>query len=185
MNLRDNYDTREHLMGILKAEIIKDDGSAETLFEDKNQIVVDSGYLIRQFLVNDENTKGIKYIAFGDMNLTEKDDTKNIRPATCNDYKLDNEVFRKEVTYDLIEDDYGYGVVFSVILEKDECNGSTGEQLITEYALLSESIYGNTAPEEKQGKNIMFSRKTRAAIYKDYEMKLKFSWTIYFKKVCE
>jgi len=177
--------TKKNIIGIVKCERLDDENNViETIFQEKNLIVSDSGYLFSRFMAG-EDIKGIKYIVLGDMNLDESDDLKNVRPPSCNDYELENEVFRKEVDVETYEDVGGYGVTFSIVLEKDECNGSNGEQLITEYGLLSESVYKNTGNDDKDDKNIMFSRKTRAAIYKNYEMRLKFSWTIYFKKTCD
>jgi hypothetical protein len=178
MKLIEKFSLNENIFGILKVEDITNN---KILFEDKNLIVDGAGYLFSQFLSGVEVT-GIKYIALGDMGLTENDDLKNVRPPVCTDYKLDNEVYRKEVSVEPFEDDYGYGINYSIILEKDECNGSTGKQLIAEYGLLSDSLYNNTINEDKNGRNILFSRKTKSAIYKDYEIRMKISWTIYFKK---
>jgi hypothetical protein len=179
MNLKDVFDTK-NIIGILKVEDITND---KILFEDKNLIVEGAGYLLANFISGNQ-VSGIKYIAIGDMNLTSNDDLENVRPPACTDYKLDNEVFRKEASIEPFEDDYGYGVRYSIILEKDECNGANGKQLITEYGLLSESVYQNTGNDDKDGKNILFSRKTKSAIFKDYEIRLKITWTIYFKKSC-
>jgi hypothetical protein len=180
MNLTDVLDNKM-MMGILKVEDIQNN---KVLFEDKNLIVEGAGYLLASFMAG-EDVKGVKYIGIGDMNLTEKDDLKNVRPPVCVDYELDNEVYRKEADITPFEDDYGFGIKYSIIIDKDECNGSDGKQLITEYGLFSESVYKNTGNSDKDGKNILFSRKTKSAIYKDFEMKLKLTWTIYFKKSCK
>ena len=181
MELKDKFKTNENLIGILKVEDLSNN---KVLFEDKNLIVEGAGYLFAQF-ISGKPVSGIKYIAVGDMGLTENDDLKNVRPPACTDYKLDNEVFRKEADVEFFEDNYGFGVTYSIVLEKAECNGSIGKQLITEYGLLSESVYENTGNTDKDGRNILFSRKTKSAIFKDYEIKMKISWTIYFKKNCE
>ena len=164
--------------GRLKVEDITNN---KVLFEDKNLIVNGAGYILSQFIAN-MNVEGIKYIAVGDMNMTDSD--SDVRPPSCNDYKLDNEVYRKEVDIETFEDNFGYGINFSIILQKNECNGESGRQLITEYGLLSSSIYQNTGNDDKDGRNILFSRKTKSPIYKDYEISLKITWTIYFKKNC-
>jgi len=179
MKLIDKF-SLNNIEGVLKVENITEN---KILFEEKNLIVEGAGYLLSSFVAG-QPLEGIKYIAVGDMNLSENDDLKNVRPPSCTDYKLENEVFRKEATIENFEDDYGYGTRFTIILEKNECNGSEGKQLITEYGLLSSSTYSNTGNSDKDGKNILFSRKTKSAIYKDYEMALKISWTIYFKKSC-
>jgi hypothetical protein len=184
MKFKDDYLVGKQILeGNLKCEDITNTDSVE-LFSDKNQIVVDSGFLIRQFLINDPDVKGIDHISFGDMNMDQTGNVKDVRPTDCKDFKLDNSVFSKQVDIETFDDDYGYGVLFSVIMEKDECNGSDGSQLITEYGLFSSTIYSNTGDENKDGENIMFSRKTRSGIFKDFEMRLKFTWTIYFKKTC-
>jgi hypothetical protein len=180
MNLKDAF-SLDQITGILKVEDLTNN---KIIFEDKNLIVEGAGYLLASF-IGGKDISGIKYIAVGDMNLTEKDDLKNVRPPACTDYKLDNEVFRKEADIEPFEDGYGYGVRYSIVLNKDECNGSDGKQLLTEYGLLSSSVYENTGNSDKDGRNILFSRKTKSAIYKDYEMKLKITWTIYFKKTCK
>jgi len=180
MIFKDTIPLNDVITGILEVEDITNN---KVLFIDKNLIVEGASYLLASFIAGKE-PKGIKYIAVGDMSLNEKDDLKNVRPPVCTDYKLDNEVFRKEATIETFEDDFGYGNKYSIILEKNECNGSDGEQLITEYGLLSDTLYSNTGNDDKDGKNILFSRKTKSAIYKDYEMAIKISWTIYFKKSC-
>ena len=180
MAFKDVFNISDKIVGILKVENLTEN---KIIFEDKNLIVESAGYLLSSFLAG-KQVSGIKYIAVGDMGLTEKDDLKNVRSPVCTDYKLDNEVFRKEAAITPFEDNYGYGIRYSIILEKDECNGSTGEQLITEYALLSDSVYSNSDNKDKNGRNIMFSRKTKSAIYKNFEISLKITWTIYFKKEC-
>jgi len=180
MFLKDLIDTEKNLIGILKVEDLEKN---KVLFEDKNLILNGAAFLMSQFLFGNQ-VEGIKYIAVGDMGLTENDNVRDVRPPVCTDYKLDNEVFRKEVDSEYFEDNYGYGIKYSIVIEKDECNGSTGKQLITEYGLLSGSIYKDEKNEDKNGRNILFSRKTRAGIYKDYEMRLKITWIIYFKKLC-
>ena len=178
MTLLDIFDNK--IKGILKVTDLENN---KVIFEDSNLIVSDASFLLREFLAGND-IKGIKYIAVGDMNLTSKDDVENVRPPACTDYELDHEVYRKEVEISSGEDEYGYFVNYSIILEKDECNGVTGKQLITEYGLLSESVYTDTNNKQKLNKNIMFSRKTRAAIYKDFEMRMRLDWKIYFKKNC-
>jgi hypothetical protein len=175
---KDSYDVNKNIFeGVLKCV---DLSSGQTLFEEHNQIVVDSGLILREFLANNADAEGIKYISFGDMQMDPSKNVRDVRPPLFDDWKLDNEVFRKEVEIKKVEDVYGYGVEYSVVIEKDEMNGSTGEQLITEYGLLSGSIHTDNI--EKLNTNMMFSRKTRAGIFKDYEMRLKFIWTIYFVK---
>jgi len=152
----------------------------EVLFEDKNQIVADSGLILREFLGNNKNAEGIKTIAFGDMKMDPAKNVRDVRPASFNDWKLQNKVYEKDVEIEMVEDEFGYGVSFTAIIEKDEMNGSMGEQLITEYGLFSGMVHTDNV--ERDGNKIMFSRKTRSGIFKDYEMKLKFIWTIYFIK---
>jgi len=184
MDFKDEYLVGKQILeGNLKCEDISGETSKE-IFSDRNQIVVDSGFLIRQFLVNDKDAKGIEYIAFGDMGMSPTGNVREVRPTDCKDFRLDNEVYKKDIEFETFDDDYGYGVRFSVVLEKDECNGADGSQLITEYGLFSSTLYKNTGDSNKENRNIMFSRKTRAGIFKDFEMRLKFTWTIYFKKTC-
>ena len=100
MELKDKFKTNENLIGILKVEDLSNN---KVLFEDKNLIVEGAGYLFAQF-ISGKPVSGIKYIAVGDMGLTENDDLKNVRPPACTDYKLDNEVFRKEADVEFFED---------------------------------------------------------------------------------
>jgi len=176
MNLVEEYSGKNIYEGRLTCINLSDN---EVIFDDKNQIVADSGLMLREF-ISGSDMKGIKYISFGDMSMNPKKNVRDVRPALYSDWKLDNEVFRKEVSIEKIEDEFGYGVSFTAIIEKDEMNGSEGEQLITEYGLLSASVHVDNV--QKNNTNIMFSRKTRAGIFKDFEMKLKFVWTIYFVK---
>ena len=57
--------------------------------------------------------------------------------------------------------------------------------MIVEYGLLSDSVYQNTGNPDKDGRNILFSKKTKYPIFKDFEIRLKVTWTIYFKKNCD
>lgn len=177
MKIVETYNNKNVYEGYLKCI---NDTTNEVLFEDHNQIVVDSGLILREFLANNVDARGITKMVFGDMNMDPAKNVRDVIPTTYNDWKLINPIHEVDVKVDKMEDDFGYGVTFTGVIEKDEMNGSNGEQLITEYGLFSGMYHSDNV--EKDGHRIMFSRKTRSGIFKDFEMKLKFIWTIYFVK---
>jgi len=108
----------------------------------------------------------ISQIYFGDMNLVPTDDLKNINPPALTDTDLANKLYAKATTKTIETYADHPAIRYETTLNKNEFNGD-GEQLITEYALATIN-------------NRIFTRKTRAAIYKDNESTLKFVWWLVF-----
>ncbi|BES79824.1 hypothetical protein [Yersinia phage vB_Yru_GN1] len=151
--------------GFLKVERILKDGTVQQLGEEQNLVVNMAANILRDLMFGDDQERIIK-MHFGDMNLGPTDDTQNVAAPNLTDTALINKLYEKNVDKSSITRDGHPAIAYSVVLETDEFNGS-GSQLITEYALATST-------------DRIFSRKTRAAVYKDSESSLKFTWTLVF-----
>lgn len=164
--LQDNYTPANKYIagGFLKVEKVLDDGTIKEVFDEKNLVLNIASDILRDLMFGDNER--VEKIQFGDMNLSANDDTRNVAAPTLSDTSLINNLFEKNL--DKTKSTYGGypAIEYSCTLEKTEFNGS-GEQLITEFALVT-------------GAGRLFTRKTRAAIYKDSETKLKFTWWLVF-----
>lgn len=157
--------TSNNIIGIVKAEKLVD-GQWVKLMEENNLVVDNSSTVLRDLMFGDAD-KTITKMCFGDMNLADSDDVKNVAAPNLADMDLDHQVYEKAVTKAKTSYENSPAIEYSCILEVSESNG-VGSQLITEYGL-------------KTGDNNLFSRKTRSGIYKDNESVLKFTWIIVFK----
>lgn len=151
--------------GFLKVQdITLGEDAAVELFDEQNLVLNQASDVLRDLMFGDDER--ISKIYFGDMSLSVNDDTRNVANPELTDTALINKLHEKSLN--LTKTTYGGypAIEYSCVLEKAEFNGS-GEQLITEFALVSNG-------------NRLFTRKTRAAIYKDSETRLKFTWWLVF-----
>lgn len=151
--------------GFLRVERILKDGTSVQLGEEQNLVVNMAATILRDLMFGDDQERIIK-MHFGDMKLIATSDTQNVAGPSVSDTALINKLYEKNVEKAITTRDNNPAIAYSVVLEADEFNG-TGTQLITEYALATSS-------------DKIFSRKTRAAVYKDPESSLKFTWTLVF-----
>ena len=153
------------LEGYLKAERLTESGSWE-LFDEQNLVLDQATETLRNLMFGDA-AQAITRIKFGDMNLDPAvDNVSTVAAPSVTDTTLVNEVFEKVATSTKVVYSGSPAIQYEVILDANEFNG-TGSQLITEYALANAS-------------NVIFTRKTRAAIFKDAESTLRFTWTLVF-----
>ena len=167
MNRLKPEDFGDHgMLGIVQVERIYKDGRVVVEDELKNLVLNGSATILRDLMFGD-NSQRISKIHFGDMGLTESSDLKNVAPPQPTDTKLARKLYEKSTSK--VQGTYnGYPcIIYTVTLIETEFNGPTGQQLITEYALATDT-------------DALFTRKTRAAIYKDSESSLKFTWTLVF-----
>lgn len=151
--------------GILKVERLnKDTGEWDLEFEEKNLVLSGATSILRDIMFGD--AQQITKMYFGNMNLTIGDNLVNVAPPEFSNIALINKQFEKVITKTKIVYTGSPAIQYQVTLLETEFNG-TGTQLITEYGLANNSAK-------------LFSRKTRAAIYKDIESTLKFTWIIVF-----
>lgn len=139
--------------------------SWDLIYEDHNLIVNKAREILRDLMFGDSNNL-ISSIQFGDMNLGETDDIKNVPEASLNDTGLIHKLYEKDVTKRKVTVEQSPGIEYTCILGLDELNGD-GSQLLTEYGLFTEG-------------GEMFAKKNRAGIFKDSDSSLKFVWTIIF-----
>lgn len=151
--------------GFLRVDRILKDGTVVQLGEEQNLVVNMAATILRDLMFGNDQERIIK-MHFGDMKLKDTDDTKNVAGPSVSDTALINKLYEKNVDKAITTRDNNPAIAYSVVLEADEFNG-TGSQMITEYALATSS-------------DKIFSRKTRAAVYKDAESSLKFTWTLVF-----
>lgn len=151
--------------GYLLVERIFKNGTTEVVFHEKNLVVNLAAKILRDLMYGTESERIIK-IHFGDMNLNESSNLKQVAPPNLTDESLLNKLYEKEATRSLVDYDGNPAITYVTTLNEEEFNG-TGEQIITEYALATST-------------NRIFTRKTRAAVYKDNESSLKFTWTLVF-----
>ena len=164
MNLTDTCE-KPTLEGYLHVYKVNDDGTEQEIFVEQNLVVNQASWILRDLMFG-SNEDRISQIYFGDMNLVPTDDLKNINPPALSDTDLANHLYSKETTKTIETYADHPAIRYETTLNKNEFNGD-GEQLITEYAL---ATIGNR----------IFTRKTRAAIYKDNESTLKFVWWLVF-----
>jgi len=164
--LIDEHSASKNLIdGILKVDKLVDGKWVEHQSEQFNLVVAEASYILRDLMFGGEER--ISKIQFGDMNLNPAtDDLRNIDSPLVTDTSLANMLYEKDVTKSIIEYGTHPAIKYEVILERTEFNGN-GEQLITEFALATDQ-------------NRIFTRKTRAAIYKDNETSFKFTWYLVF-----
>lgn len=157
---------RHKLIGLVKVETKKvGDNEWKVHDEFQNLVLNGSALILRNLMYNDIDER-ISKIVFGDMNLTEDDDLKNVEDPDVTDVSLDNKLFEKACTSELTTYNGNPAIIYTTIIEASEFNGS-GTQLITEYGLANSY-------------DRLFTRKTRAAIFKDNESSIKFTWTLVF-----
>lgn len=141
-------------------------GDDEEVIVDEENLVLNSGSeILRDVMFGDPAQ--VTKIVFGDMNLDPNvDDIVNVTPPELTDTTLINQLFEKPLA--LAKTLYGGfpAVKYEATIEDFEFNGG-GQQLITEFGLANAS-------------NILFSRKTRSAIFKDSESSLTFIWYLVF-----
>ena len=162
----DEHNRRDKLLdGILKVEK-KVEGLWTPYHEEEfNLVVAQASYILRDLMFG--GSEVITKIEFGDMGLNpQTDDLRNVDDPNIADTELTNKLYEKAITKSVV--DYGShpAIKYEVILEREEFNGS-GEQLITEFALATDN-------------NRIFTRKTRASIFKDNETSFKFTWYLVF-----
>lgn len=151
--------------GFLLVERVFKDGTTKVEFHEKNLVVNLAANILRDLMFGNESERIVK-IHFGDMNLNESSNLKQVEPPVLTDIALINKLYEKTATRSLIDYDGNPAITYVTTLDENEFNG-TGEQIITEYALATST-------------NRIFTRKTRAAVYKDSESSLKFTWTLVF-----
>jgi hypothetical protein len=165
--LIDNSATQDAVMGVLRVESRKGSQQEFTMVgeDEKNLILNNASTLLRNIMFGDGTI--ITKIHFGDMNLTKTDNLVDVLPPALTDMALTRKLYEKDVTKE--KGDYAGdpAIKYSVTLARNEFNG-TGIQIITEYALASAAAS-------------LFSRKTKAAVFKDSETELRFTWWIVFK----
>lgn len=166
MKLVDEHKKRDNLIdGILKVERVLEDGTVVPHHEEQfNLVVSEASYILRDLMFGDEER--IDKIHFGDMNLGVGDDIKNVDSPSLADKELANKLYQKTVTREKTTYGGHPAIKYVCTLERDEFNGD-GEQLITEFALATNN-------------QRIFTRKTRAGIYKDNETSFKFTWYLVF-----
>lgn len=152
--------------GYLKVERKGADGQWLTEWDEKNLVVDNAANILRDLVFGDAN-RHITKILFGDMNLRDTDDTKNVAAPDHADTALINKLYEKAVTKTKITYNGAPAIQYVVTLEESEFNGTGGAQMITEYSLSTADLS-------------IFTRKTRAAVYKDSESSLRFTWTLVF-----
>lgn len=152
--------------GYLKVERLNvTTGDWEVEFHEKNLVLDFASTVLRDLMFGDEISR-ITKIFFGDMGLVPPADMQNVAAPQPTDVALTNKLYEKVATKTKITYAGSPAIEYVVTLEAAEFNG-TGSQLITEYAL------GNDI-------NQIFTRKTRAAVYKDAESTLRMTWTLVF-----
>ncbi len=151
--------------GVLVCIANKGTPKEKVVFEEKNLVLNSGSEIMRDILYGDSDQ--VTKIVFGDMNLDPNvDDVINVAAPALTDTGLVNSLYEKALA--LSKTTYGGfpSVRYEGTLTEGEFNGS-GEQLITEFGL------ANASDE-------LFSRKTRAAIFKTAETSLTFIWYIVF-----
>lgn len=166
MKLTDEHKNRDNLIdGVLKVDKLVN-GSWVTHHEEQFNLVVSlASYILRDLMF--DGAERIDSIHFGDMGLDPAvDNVRDVDSPLLGDIALANKLYEKPVTKSVT--DYGGhpAIEYVAILDKTEFNGS-GEQLITEFALATSA-------------DRIFTRKTRAAIYKDNETTFRFTWFLVF-----
>lgn len=166
MKLVDEHKKRDSLIdGILKVEKVLEDGTVVPHHEEQfNLVVSEASYILRDLMFGDNER--IDKIHFGDMGLTVGDDLKNVESPSLADTELDNKLYEKVVTKEKTTYGGHPAIKYVTTLERNEFNGD-GEQLITEFSLATNN-------------QRIFTRKTRAGIYKDNETSFRFSWILCF-----
>lgn len=150
--------------GHLRVERVYDDGTVTVEFDEQNLVVNEASNILRDLMFGDNQE--ITKIHFGDMSLNVGDDLKNIASPKLTDTALINKLYEKNTSKEKAIYGGHPAIKYIAVLEKAEFNGD-GEQLITEFSLAT-------------GTNRIFTRKTRAAIYKDNESSLRFIWWLVF-----
>lgn len=150
--------------GHLRVERVYDDGTVTIEFDEQNLVVNEASNILRDLMFGDNQE--ITKIHFGDMSLDVGDDLKNIASPELTDTALVNKLYEKNTSKEKAIYGGHPAIKYIAVLEKAEFNGD-GEQLITEFSLAT-------------GTNRIFTRKTRAAIYKDNESSLRFIWWLVF-----
>lgn len=163
MNTKD--DTRPAMEGIFQCFKKTTKKDWYLVLEEHNLVVNKASVILRDLMFGDTG-KLINRMFYGDMGLTEEDDTKNVAQPQPTDTAMINKIYEKAVSKRKVTYQESPAIEYTTILNEDECNG-TGSQLITEYGLVNEL-------------DELFAKKNRAAIYKDGETSLKFVWTIVF-----
>lgn len=166
MKLVDEHKKRDRLIdGILKVERVMEDGTLVPHHEEEfNLVVSEASYILRDLMFGDNER--IDKIHFGDMNLIVGNDLKNVKSPSLSNTKLDNKLYQKIVTREKTIYGGHPSIQYVCTLERNEFNGD-GEQLITEFALATSN-------------QRIFTRKTRAGIYKDNETSFRFTWVLVF-----
>lgn len=157
--------TESGLLGIVKVERIHRDGTV-TIVDEENLVLNRAAEILRNLMFGD-NAERISKIHFGDLGLTENDDVKNVPTPSPGETTLVRKLFEKAVSRVRGEYQGHPAIIYTVTLLETEFNGPSGQQLITEYALANDY-------------DKLFTKKNRAAIYKDSESSLKFTWTLVF-----
>lgn len=164
MKLRD-IKTKPAYEGIFSVERKLAGNPWKTEVFEENLVVNNASVILRDVLYG-EDDKIISKIQFGDMNLIETDNLKNVQSPSVTDTSLINKLYEKTVSKKKVNYDGAPAIEYSVVINENEFNGD-GSQLITEYALANDY-------------DEIFSIKTRAAVYKDAESSLRFTWTLVF-----
>ena len=164
--LVDEHSLRHKLLdGILKVDREVDGEWVPHSEEEFNLVVFQASDILRDIMFG--GTDIIDKIQFGDMSLDPLvDDLRNVAPPLVTDTSLTNKLYEKVVSK--TSEMYGThpAIKYEVTLARDEFNGN-GEQLITEFSLATVS-------------GRIFTRKTRASIYKDNETSFRFTWWLIF-----
>lgn len=157
----------DNLMGVLQVEARRAGEQEFSLVSEpeKNLIVNNASTILRDIMFGDATI--ISKIHFGDMNLTKNDNLIDVDSPELTDTDLANKLHEKAITKEKGEYAGDPAIKYTVTLERNEFNGS-GTQIITEYGLTTAS-------------DSLFSRKTKAAVFKDAETELRFTWWIVFK----
>ena len=150
--------------GHLRVERVYDNGDVKVEFDEQNLVVNEASNILRDLMFGD--AQQITKIHFGDMSLTPTSDLKNVASPQLTDTALINKLYEKATSKEKAIYGGHPAIKYIAVLEKSEFNGD-GEQLITEFSLAT-------------GTNRIFTRKTRAAIYKDNESSLRFIWWLVF-----
>ena len=152
------------LSGFLRAEREDRLGNKTILFEEPNLIVNGASLILRDLMLG--NSGKITKMHFGDSGLNASSDLVNIAAPAVGDSSLIRKRFEKASISSSGLHGGHPGVRFTTTLDVHEFNGAN-EKIITEYALATAT-------------NAIFTRKTRAAIIKDTESSLTFTWWLVF-----
>ncbi len=167
LQFNDQNLSADTLLGVLQVESRRVGETEFTLVgePEKNLILNGASAMLRNVMFGDASI--ITKIKFGDMNLTKNDNLIDVSAPSLTDTALTHELYQKDITKEKADYSGDPAIKYSVVLARNEFNG-TGTQIITEYALANDA-------------GQLFSRKTKAAVFKDAETELRFTWWIVFK----